>query len=79
MGDPGQVQVEGKKRSSAIEAQRVLLEKLRKARDNSSTLVETCCRLEEEQESLQKLVTQYEQQRQSAVQFSFLSTIQRPW
>jgi hypothetical protein len=38
------VQVEGKKRSSAIEGQRVLLEKLRKARDNSRTLVETCCR-----------------------------------
>ncbi|KAH9563031.1 hypothetical protein CY35_05G103700 [Sphagnum magellanicum] len=72
------LKVEGKKRSSAIEGQRVLLEKLRKARDNLCTLVETCCRLEEEQESLQKLVTQYEQQRQSAVQFGFLSTIQRP-
>jgi hypothetical protein len=37
MGDPVKVQVEGKKRNSTIEGQRVLLKKLRKARVNSHT------------------------------------------
>ncbi len=44
MGDPVKVQVEGKKKNSTIKGQQVLLKKLRKARVNSHTLMETCCR-----------------------------------
>jgi hypothetical protein len=38
MGDPVKVQVEGKKRNSTIEGQRVLLKKLQKARVKHPTL-----------------------------------------
>nr|XP_024360494.1 uncharacterized protein LOC112274886 isoform X4 [Physcomitrium patens] len=63
------LKVEAEKRATAVDKQRVLLNKLQKSRNHSKSLTQTCRnRLGKEQKMLQRLIVELEQQQRAPTQ-----------